>query len=107
MTFANQVDVEKAYEIMKVAYGRGVNFFDNAETYAKGKSEEVMGTVFQIGFKEGLWERDDLVVTTKIFFGTKDGVNAKGLSRKHVVEGTMASLKRLQLDYVDVIFCHR
>mmetsp|Transcript_3894 Transcript_3894/g.11642 ORF Transcript_3894/g.11642 Transcript_3894/m.11642 type:complete len:345 (+) Transcript_3894:82-1116(+) len=107
VTFHNQVDVDLAYEIMKVAYKGGINFFDNAETYAKGKAEIVMGEAIKKGVEEKVWERDDLVLSTKIFFGYKKGVNAVGLSRKHVVEGMMASLKRYQLDYVDVVFCHR
>lgn len=107
VTFSNQVDVQAAYGLMKVAYASGINFFDNAETYAKGKSEEIMGEAIKLGIHEKVWERDDLVVTTKIFFGTKSGVNAVGLSRKHVIEGATAALKRMHLDYVDVIFCHR
>lgn len=107
VTFGNQIQVDEAYELMKLAYDNGVNFFDNAEVYASGKAEEVMGAAIQRGVEQGAWERSDLVVTTKIFFGTKSGANARGLSRKHIVEGTIASLKRLQLEYVDVVFCHR
>eukprot|EP01147_Barroeca_monosierra_P004989 gene4989-6938_t len=107
VTFGIQIQVEEAYQLMKQAYENGVNFFDNAEVYASGKAEEVMGAAIQRGIQNGDWERTDLVVTTKIFFGTKNGPNSRGLSRKHIVEGTLASLKRLQLDYVDVIFCHR
>ncbi len=84
-----------------------MNFFDNAEVYAKGEAEVIMGEAVKRGVAEGVWAREDLVISTKIFFGTRPGVNNKGLSRKHIVEGTAASLKRLQLDYVDLLFCHR
>jgi voltage-dependent potassium channel beta subunit len=92
---------------MKLAYAGGVNLFDNAETYAAGEAEKIMGAAVQSGIADGVWSREDLVLTTKVFFGTKPGPNNKGLSRKHIVEGTLASLKRMQLDYVDVLFCHR
>merc|ERR1719159_2179572 len=94
---------------MKKAYEMGINTFDNAETYAEGKAETVMGACIRRGIEEGVWRRDDLVIITKIFFGS-DGVNtanSKGLSRKHIVEGTRNSLKRLDLEYADVILCHR
>ncbi|DBA00747.1 TPA: hypothetical protein N0F65_001218 [Lagenidium giganteum] len=107
VTFDNQLDFEKAYSIMEHAYKQGINFFDNAEVYASGQSEVIMGKVIKTGIERGLWEREDLVVSTKIFFGTKPGPNNNGLSRKHVVEGTKAALKRFGLDYVDLIFCHR
>lgn len=107
VTFDNQLDFEKAFAIMEHAYKNGVNFFDNAEVYANGKSEEIMGKVIKTGIERGVWQRDDLVVSTKIFFGTKPGPNANGLSRKHIVEGMKASLKRMDMDYVDLVFCHR
>ncbi|HBQ59523.1 MAG TPA: aldo/keto reductase, partial [Balneolaceae bacterium] len=87
---------------MKTAYDAGVNFFDNAEAYENGKSETIMGEVIQ---KAG-WKRSDLVLSTKIFWGG-EGPNDQGLSFKHIKEGTEAALKRLQTDYVDLIFCHR
>jgi len=87
---------------MSKAYEHGVNFFDNAEAYANGKAEVIMGNVF----KRAGWKRSDLVVSTKIFWGGS-GPNDRGLSRKHIIEGTDAALERLQLDYVDLIFCHR
>jgi voltage-dependent potassium channel beta subunit len=87
---------------MQAAYDAGVNFFDNAEAYAGGKAELLMGKVM----KRAGWKRSDLVISTKIFWGGQ-GPNEKGLSRKHIVEGTDAALGRLQLDYVDLIFCHR
>jgi voltage-dependent potassium channel beta subunit len=87
---------------MQIAYDHGVNFFDNAEAYAGGQSETMMGEIIQ----EKGWDRTDLVLSTKIFWGG-DGPNDQGLSRKHVIEGTKAALKRLQTDYVDLLFCHR
>jgi voltage-dependent potassium channel beta subunit len=102
VTFGTQIDVEKAYQLMKLAFDSGINFFDNAEAYASGESEIIMGKVLQ---KAG-WKRSDLVISTKIFWGGS-GPNDTGLSRKHIIEGTDAALKRLQLEYVDLIFCHR
>lgn len=105
VTFHNQLDVDAALEIMRTAYEAGVNFFDNAEIYALGRSETIMGEVLR---KAG-WRRSSLVISTKVFWGYDgaQGVNEQGLSRKHVREGLHASLKRLQLDYVDLYFCHR
>lgn len=102
VTFGDQVDEQVAYDCMKEAYDAGVNFFDNAEVYAEGQSEIMMGNIIQ---KAG-WRRTDLVLSTKIFWGG-DGPNQSGLSYKHIVEGTDAALKRMQTDYVDLIFCHR
>ncbi len=102
VTFGNQMNIDKAYACMKAAYDAGVNFFDNAEVYANGQSEEIMGKVIQ---KAG-WKRSDLVLSTKIFWGG-EGPNDRGLSRKHIIEGTEAALKRMQVDYVDLLFCHR
>ncbi len=102
VTFGDQVNEDVAYECMKVAYEAGVNFFDNAEVYAKGKSEIMMGNII----KKAGWKRSDLVISTKIFWGG-DGPNDRGLSHKHIMEGMNASLKRLQMDYVDLVFCHR
>jgi voltage-dependent potassium channel beta subunit len=102
VTFGNQMGEDLAYECMSVAYEAGVNFFDNAEAYASGQAETIMGNVLQ---RAG-WNRSDLVISTKIFWGGK-GPNDTGLSYKHLVEGTLASLDRLQLDYVDLLFCHR
>jgi voltage-dependent potassium channel beta subunit len=87
---------------MHLAHDAGVNFFDNAEVYAAGLAEDLMGKVL----KKSGWKRSDYVVSTKIFWGG-EGPNDRGLSRKHIVEGTDAALTRLQLDYVDLIFCHR
>lgn len=91
---------------MKAAYDAGINFFDCAEGYAEGKSETVMGQAI----KKFGWKRNDIVISTKINWGGAYGdnpVNNFGLSRKHIIEGTEAALKRLQLDYVDLLFCHR
>lgn len=102
VTMGSQIDEDVSFECMSAAYDAGVNFFDNAEAYASGEAEVVMGNVI----KRAGWKRSDLVVSTKIYWGGK-GVNDRGLSRKHVLEGTWAALKRLQLDYVDMLFCHR
>lgn len=100
LTFGNQLDVDNAKEAMKEAFKQGINFFDTAEAYANGMAEFIMGQVL----KE--FRRTDIVVSTKIFWGG-NGPNDRGLSRKHLLEGTWNSLKRLQLDYVDLIYCHR
>src|SRR5215216_909094 len=104
VTFHNQVDVKAAVEMMAAAYDAGVNFFDNAEVYASGKSEEVMGKAL----KELKWRRGSYLVSTKLFWGLHDNINEKNtLNRKRLIEGINGSLERLQLDYVDLIFCHR
>jgi len=92
---------ERIAQMVKRSYELGINFFDTAERYGNGRSEIALGNAF----KELKIPREQLVVTTKIFFGG-NGPNDVGLSRKHVIEGTQNSLKRLQLDYVDVIYCH-
>lgn len=102
VTYGGQVGEAIATECMQAAFDAGVNFFDNAEAYAKGNAETVMGNVIR---KAG-WKRSDLVISTKIFWGGS-GPNNSGLSRKHLFEGVDASLKRLQLEYVDLLFCHR
>jgi len=102
VTFGDQHGEDMAIETMEAAYDAGVNFFDNAEVYARGRAETIMGNAIK---KLG-WKRSDLVISTKIYWGGK-GVNDKGLSRKHIIEGANASLARLQMDYVDLIFCHR
>jgi voltage-dependent potassium channel beta subunit len=102
VTYGGQVGEEMALQCMTAAFEAGVNFFDNAEAYARGNAEIVMGNVLK---KTG-WRRRDLVISTKIFWGGK-GPNNSGLSKKHIFEGTNDSLKRLQMDYVDLIFCHR
>lgn len=102
VTFGDQVDEQIAYNCMKEAFESGVNFFDNAEAYARGQAEIMMGNII----KKAGWKRSDLVLSTKIFWGGS-GPNDVGLSRKHLFEGAHAALKRLQVDYVDLIFCHR
>jgi len=102
VTFGQQFDEQVAYDCMLAAYEAGVNFFDNAEAYARGQAETMMGKVIQ---RAG-WKRSDLVISTKVFWGGK-GPNKSGLSRKHISEAINASLQRLQLDYVDLFFCHR
>ncbi len=104
LTFGNQISDKVADELMGVAYDAGVNFFDNAEGYAEGKSETVMGNII----KNQKWERDTFVVSSKVFFGAeRKGPNQMGLSRKHIIEACNAALKRLQVDYLDLYFCHR
>jgi voltage-dependent potassium channel beta subunit len=102
VTYGGQVGEEVAEKCMTAAYEHGVNFFDNAEAYAGGNAETVMGNVIK---KVG-WRREDLVVSTKIFWGGP-GPNNTGLSHKHIIEGVNNALKRLQMDYVDLVFCHR
>jgi len=102
VSFGNQLDVKEAKSLLQCCRDHGVNFFDNAEVYANGRAEEIMGQAI----RELGWKRSDIVVSTKIFWGGS-GPNDKGLSRKHILEGTKASLKRLDMDYVDVIYCHR
>jgi len=102
VTMGGQIGEDTSYECMKVAYDGGVNFFDNAESYAHGNAEIVMGNVI----KKASWKRSDLVISTKLFWGGRKP-NQTGLSRKHIIEGAKASLARLQMDYVDLIFCHR
>lgn len=104
VTFSNQVDVKAAADCMSAAYEAGANFFDNAEVYAGGKSEEVMGAALK---KLG-WRRGSYLVSTKFFWGINESINERNtLNRKRLIEGINGSLQRLQLDYVDVIYCHR
>jgi voltage-dependent potassium channel beta subunit len=104
VTFHNQVDVKPAVEMMAAAYDAGVNFFDNAEVYASGKSEEVMGKAL----KELKWRRGSYLISTKLFWGLHDNINEKNtLNRKRLIEGINGSLQRLDMEYVDLIYCHR
>jgi voltage-dependent potassium channel beta subunit len=104
VTFHNQAGVQSAVEMMAAAYDAGVNFFDNAEVYASGKSEEVMGEAL----KQLKWRRSSYLVSTKIYWGLHEGVNEKNtLNRKRLIEGINGSLERLQLEYVDLLYCHR
>src|SRR4051812_40548355 len=104
VTYGNQLDTTGATECMAAAWDAGVNFFDNAQVYAAGKSEEIMGQVL----KKMAWPRLKYVVSTKFFWGITDGPNEKNtLNRKYLLEGMGSSLKRLQLDHVDLVYCHR
>ncbi len=102
LTFGWQIPDATAEELMRIAYDNGVNFFDNAEVYANGKSEIVMGNIL----KKMNWDRSSYVVSSKVFWGGKLP-NQIGLSRKHLVEACEAALRRLQVDYLDLYFCHR
>jgi voltage-dependent potassium channel beta subunit len=102
LTFGWQISDEVAEELMIMAYEAGVNFFDNAEVYANGQSEIVMGKIL----KKMNWERSSYVVSSKVFWGGKLP-NQIGLSRKHVIEACDAALRRLQVDYLDLYFAHR
>lgn len=104
VTFHNQAGVNAALEMMSAAHDYGVNFFDNAEVYAGGKSEEVMGAALK---KLG-WRRSSYLVSTKFFWGLNDGINEKNtLNRKRLLEAIDGSLQRFDLEYVDLVFCHR
>lgn len=105
VTFANQADVDQAAALMKAAYDAGVNFFDNAEVYAYGQSEIIMGQALQ---KLG-WRRDSYTVSSKVRWGSVPDAKPtqQGLSRKHVFEACRQAMERLQVDYLDLYFCHR
>jgi len=104
LTFGKQISDDTAEALMDYAYEQGVNFFDNAEIYARGKSEEVMGAIL----KKKAWSRDSYIVSSKAFFGTGGQLPTQiGLSRKHLIEACEAALKRFQLDYLDLYYCHR
>src|SRR5471030_232800 len=104
VTYGNQLDTGAARECMAAAWDRGVNFFDNAEVYANGKSEEIMGEAL----KKLAWPRLKYIVSTKFFWGITEGPNEKStLNRKYLMNAIDGSLARLQLDYVDLVYCHR
>lgn len=106
VSFHKQIDDSVADELMGIAYDQGVNFFDNAEVYALGESEKMMGRVL----KKKNWDRTSYTVSSKAFWGWRgkeNKPNQTGLSRKHLVEACEEALKRLQLDYLDIFFCHR
>ncbi|MCX8478319.1 MAG: aldo/keto reductase [Chitinophagales bacterium] len=104
LTFGKQIADTTAEELMIKAYDAGINFFDNAEIYARGKSEEVMGNILS----KLKWTRSSYMVSSKVFFGFEENKpNQRGLSRKHIIEGCDAALKRLQVDYIDLYYCHR
>jgi len=101
VTFGNQITPETAANLIHEAYDQGINFFDNADMYANGQAEVVMGQAIR-----GM-QRETLVLSTKVFWPTVPGPNGRGLSRKHITEAVHASLKRLETDYIDLYFCHR
>ncbi len=104
LTFGKQIGDDVAERLMDIAYENGINFFDNAEIYARGKSEEVMGAIL----KKKNWSRDSYIVSSKVFFGNGGQLpTQKGLSRKHIFEACDQALKRFQLDYLDLFLCHR
>ncbi|XP_006811114.2 voltage-gated potassium channel subunit beta-2-like [Saccoglossus kowalevskii] len=102
VTFGGQITDEMAEELVTLAFETGINLFDTAEVYAGGKAEIVLGKIL----KKKNWRRSSIVVTTKIYWGGK-AETERGLSRKHIIEGLMASLQRLQLDYVDMVLANR
>lgn len=104
ITFGKQIDTKVSTHLMHMAYDAGVNFFDNAEIYARGASEEVMGKIIS----ESGWARSSYCLSSKVFFGYETNKpNQTGLSRKHIMEGCNAALKRLRVEYIDLFFCHR
>lgn len=104
LTFGKQIDDNTSETLMGMAYDAGINFFDNAEIYARGQSEVVMGKAL----KSLNRTRSSYMVSSKVFFGFEENKpNQRGLSRKHILEGCEAALKRLQVDYIDLYFCHR
>ncbi len=104
ITFGNQIGDEVSKDLMIAAYEAGVNFFDNAEVYANGKSELLMGKII-----DGLgWKRDTFMISSKAYFGSGGKLpTQKGLNRKHLVEACDAALKRLRVEYLDLFYCHR
>ena len=106
VTFHKQIEDNNADELMSIAYENGVNFFDNAEVYALGESEKMMGRIL----KKKSWDRTSYVISSKAFFGWRgkeNKPNQSGLSRKHLTEACNEALQRLQVDYLDLYFCHR
>ncbi|MGA9191978.1 MAG: aldo/keto reductase [Anaerolineales bacterium] len=101
VTFGDQIEEETASDLIHLAYEQGVNYFDNADIYAKGRAEQVMGKAIKD------LPRESLVISSKVFWKTMDGPNGRGLSRKHITESINASLKRLGTEYLDLYFCHR
>ena len=102
VTFSNQLNEKVATELMEYAYDNGINFFDNAEIYANGNSEIIMGKIL----KNTGWSRDTYILSSKVFWGGEKPTQI-GLSRKHITDGCHAALKRLQVEYLDLFFCHR
>ncbi len=104
VTYGSQVDIDAAAAMIKAAYDAGVNFFDNAEVYMNGKAEEIMGAAFKrLGLRRGSW-----LISTKLFWGINEGPNEKNtLNRKYLMESMDGSLRRLGMDHVDFVYCHR
>jgi voltage-dependent potassium channel beta subunit len=104
LTFGKQIGDDTAEDLMDVAYDHGVNFFDNAEIYARGESERVMGRIL----KKKNWTRDSYLVSSKVYFGAGGQLpTQKGLNRKHIIEACNQALERFQLEYLDLFLCHR
>ena len=107
LTFGKQIEKNTAEDLMKIAYDNGVNFFDNAEIYARGESEKVMGKILN----KMKWDRDSYCVSSKVFFDCRGTDNTRpnqnGLSRKHIFEACHQAINRLKVDYLDLYFCHR
>src|SRR5471032_1189033 len=104
VTFGKQIGDPMAKQLMHAAYDAGINFFDNAEAYADGQAELVMGAILE----QSGWRRSSFLVSSKVFFGCEDDKpNQTGLSRKHVTEACHDALRRLQVDYLDLYYCHR
>lgn len=101
LTFGNQIEEQTAINLVHAAYEQGINFFDNADVYANGQAEVVMGKAIKN------LQRETLVISSKVFWPTFPGPNGRGLSRKHIFESIHASLRRLSTDYLDLYFCHR
>lgn len=102
LTFENQFDLRTAERLVRRALDLGVNYFDTADVYAKGGAEDMLGRILPKAAA-----RQDYLVSTKVYFPMGDGVNNRGLSRKHIVDSINDSLKRLRVDYVDLYLCHR
>jgi voltage-dependent potassium channel beta subunit len=105
VSFSNQMDVDSALDCMTAAYDAGVNFFDNAEVYAAGRSELLMGEAL----KKAGWRRDSYIISSKVMFGSVDSPQPtqRGLNRKHIFEACHQAMERLQVDYLDLYYCHR
>jgi len=101
VTVGKQIDEKTSSELVHKAYDEGVNYFDSADVYAKGKAESVIGRIIKD------LPREALIISSKVFWPTMPGPNGRGLSRKHITESINASLKRLGIDYIDLYFCHR
>jgi len=101
ITFGDQIDDKIASDLIHAAYDQGINFFDNADIYANGQAESVMGKAIKD------LSRESLVISSKVFWPTMPGPNGRGLSRKHIIESVNASLKRMEVEYFDLYFCHR